>query len=422
MTTSQPTQIHPTLHHSSQQIRLLSLCEDVGGKLACNISVFDLSDFPQYIALSYVWGSADVQHEINLNGQPFLIRHNLYLALKSISRHVKAGDGERDGSLQRTAFTIDVESPPRHWKYFWIDAVGINQTNIRERNHQVRLMSNIYKSAAFVLVWLGPSCEQALDLLATADESSIREVFEPYTDRFRASVFSEPLIPFLSSNYWTRMWIVQEFVLANNLLFAASSVLASWDCASHLFPNIYASRCPGPYAPAIKLVNERRQHIFRQKQGIQPDLLELVQRFGLLDCSDPRDRVFALSGLIKNDLDEARDILPVDYSLTPAHLAVKIVGLAGRSIKHRELLESLHDWLKLALEVDEHDVNGEVGEELQAVLDQAMGEQEEGDFAALSTPDPSPPILSPIWSPYSQEQRRDLLTKVMNDVDRFPIN
>ena len=155
MTTSQPTQIHPALHHSSQQIRLLSLCEDVSGKLACNISVFDLSDFPQYIALSYVWGSAVVQHEISLNGQPFLIHHNLYLALKSISRHVKAGDVQpesADGSLQRTVSTIDAESPPRHWKYFWIDAVCINQTDILERNHQVRLMSNIYESAAFVLV------------------------------------------------------------------------------------------------------------------------------------------------------------------------------------------------------------------------------------------------------------------------------
>jgi len=176
------------------------------------------------------------------------------------------------------------------------------------------------------------------------------------------------------------MWIVQEVVLAHSLLFASGTALAGWDRVSLLFPHIYAYHCSGPYARAIRLINERRQHIFRVKQGLRPDLHELVQRFGLLDCSDRRDRVFALFGLLKDDYEGGRDILLVDYSLTPAQLSVRILRVAGRSIKHRTRLESIHGWLKSALEVGEHDVDGGAAEELEFVLKQAVHDEGLPDY------------------------------------------
>lgn len=97
MSASQATQLHPTLLHSTRQIRLLSVNAAVDGRVACEISVFDLSDSPKFVALSYVWGpegsrwwcASQAQHTIYLNGQVFPIRYNLYLALKSILCHVK---------------------------------------------------------------------------------------------------------------------------------------------------------------------------------------------------------------------------------------------------------------------------------------------------------------------------------------------
>jgi hypothetical protein len=43
-------------------------------------------------------------------------------------------------------------SSPRR---FWIDAICINQNSVEERNHQVPLMSRIYKEATNVYVWIG---------------------------------------------------------------------------------------------------------------------------------------------------------------------------------------------------------------------------------------------------------------------------
>jgi hypothetical protein len=386
---SQVTNLYPPLHHSTQEIRLLSMCDDEGSRLAYKISVFDLSNIPHFVALSYVWGPPGDTHEIDLNGQPFLVRENLYSALKSISEHIELakvevcqshrsqGSPVTDAQEGATSETRNMEPLPGSWKYFWIDAICINQSAISERNHQVRLMSDIYKTAQAVLVWLGPSCEGALDVIATAKPCDLRAVFKPYTDRFVKSKFSQPLIPLFETEYWTRMWIVQEFVLATSIVFASGRTVVSWEKVDPLFPHTYAYRGSGKYSSSITLVNERRQHEFRSQQHIRPDLHELVRRFGLMDCSDRRDRIFALFGLMKEGEDGSRDVLLVDYSLTPAQLALKTLRLAGRTIKRRVVLESFHNWLKEALEVREHDASNGVSEELCLILDQAMGSNEE---------------------------------------------
>jgi len=43
----------------------------------------------------------------------------------------------------------------------WIDSIAINQQDLKERGSQVKLMAQIYGSAATVLVWLGVEDDQA---------------------------------------------------------------------------------------------------------------------------------------------------------------------------------------------------------------------------------------------------------------------
>jgi hypothetical protein len=53
----------------------------------------------------------------------------------------------------------------------WIDAIGIHQSNIQERNHQVQVMTQIYREASQVVIWLGVwSCgsEEAMDTISKA--------------------------------------------------------------------------------------------------------------------------------------------------------------------------------------------------------------------------------------------------------------
>jgi hypothetical protein len=115
------------------EIRLIKLLpgqwtEDI----QCQLVYDSLSNVRPYKALSYVWGSRNKRRRIYLNGCPFHITINLERALRHL-RH------------QLTDTLL------------WIDALSINQTDDRERTHQVNLMGNIYKSSQGVLVYLGDS-------------------------------------------------------------------------------------------------------------------------------------------------------------------------------------------------------------------------------------------------------------------------
>jgi hypothetical protein len=139
------------------------------------------------------------------------------------------------------------------------------------------------------------------------------------------------------------MWIVQEFLSARELVFASGSIMLPWEHVQHIFPTTYGHRDLRNRPPALTLVNERRHHIFRQKHGVRPDLYQLIQQFGLLHCSDLRDRVFALSGLFQESSKQAQNVLIVDYSLSPAQLLVKVLLLVSESIKFRENLKKFDD-------------------------------------------------------------------------------
>jgi hypothetical protein len=93
---------------------------------------------PAFEALSYAWGSDSSRHAVYVDSptaegvspMTMLIRKNLANALS----HLRYAD--------------------RH-RVLWIDAICINQYDFRERGLQVSRMTDIYKYAKRVVVWLG---------------------------------------------------------------------------------------------------------------------------------------------------------------------------------------------------------------------------------------------------------------------------
>lgn len=83
-------------------------------------------------------------------------------------------------------------------RYIWIDQVCIDQSNMDERNHQVRLMSIIYERAAFVVVWLD-------------NTSHLRPEEAPWLSKhdFHRRI--------LANRYFCRLWIVQEILLSSHI-------------------------------------------------------------------------------------------------------------------------------------------------------------------------------------------------------------
>ena len=126
-------------HLESREIRLLRLqpSGNLGHykPLSGNLKTIRLPESNDSIsirfeALSYFWGDKAADRTLSLDNTPFSIKPNLEAALRVLSK----------GKVERL---------------LWIDAICINQADLKERNEQVRIMSSIYQQATRVIVWIG---------------------------------------------------------------------------------------------------------------------------------------------------------------------------------------------------------------------------------------------------------------------------
>ncbi|KAM3424160.1 hypothetical protein BST61_g11297 [Cercospora zeina] len=116
-----------------REIRILHVLPGIWTvPLNCTLQVVALKECPSYQALSYTWGDETPMKTMLLNSEPCEIRTNLWSALRRLRR----------SSERRT---------------LWVDAICINQADAQERSSQLALMGPIYPNTAEVLIWLGDS-------------------------------------------------------------------------------------------------------------------------------------------------------------------------------------------------------------------------------------------------------------------------
>lgn len=126
-------------HLPEGYIRLLRLLphRDKTAPIHCDIFCYPLLELAGstphlYSALSYVWGCPEKTQYISIGSRNLSITANLHAALSRL----------RDNFLERI---------------LWVDAICIDQGNLRERGIQVQSMAMIYNMASCVVVWLGES-------------------------------------------------------------------------------------------------------------------------------------------------------------------------------------------------------------------------------------------------------------------------
>jgi hypothetical protein len=128
-------------------------------------------------ALSYTWGPSTTGERIRLAPGCYLgITDNLAAALRLL---------RTQGYQHR----------------IWVDALCINQSDIQEKNHQVRMMRRIYRTASEVITWINFSIDlnnPALQLLNSMTESSTQEALADNNGW-------ESLLPLLLDPFWKRV-------------------------------------------------------------------------------------------------------------------------------------------------------------------------------------------------------------------------
>lgn len=173
----------------SSEFRIIKLGVPSNGNLSASMIKCDLRNPPNYVAMSYAWG--DVGRTTTL-----LVDN----------RHISISESLRD-ALREMA--VGNHPYARATMGLWVDALCIDQSNIEERNEQVRMMTSIYENAWFVALWLGPS--QPMDLAAR--RFLVRLSMSPDRLDTLQNASKESLIAvatLFSRPYWSRLWVMQE--------------------------------------------------------------------------------------------------------------------------------------------------------------------------------------------------------------------
>jgi hypothetical protein len=288
---------HQALDTSTQQIRLIKLRPGKHDQPQCDIAVFELSSAPPFVAFSYTWGPPSPHFDLLINDEPIRIRENLFQFLQAY-RATACND------------------------YLWIDQICINQSNVRERNHQVGLMASIYSGCYETIIWLGYIHDNPGAPLLLKHPKRLMFPLEVKTHALEVKTHAlEVTAPALASisrnNYFTRLWIVQEIILSNEII-----VLCSHPFAGPVWVD-WQDLCTDARQFLHHATSTAAKSLIKiHPQGIWMTLINAIRLFSESYCQDPRDKVYGLMGLVKQE-----QRLTIDYGKSLEGLLLDLVAI-----------------------------------------------------------------------------------------------
>ena len=415
------------LNQDRQEIRVVTLhagADDI--PISCAIDTLPLAQAQPFYALSYCWGSPGDVAEITLNGELINIRKNLLKFLRSL-RHL-------NGTIR-----------------IWVDYICINQEDVNERNHQVHMMADIYKSAVTVYAWLGRATKytnKAIDYInglpsaplpganstqAHQEHWQLQDDLEdeelsariPRPEPSPCKLARQALQHLIKQEYWTRVWVVQEVLLARELSVVVGYKTVRWKRLLDIFSaNADQHRSMTPkkqvFESILKLTAKRTQ----DSCLALPDLLS---KFSVCQCHDPRDRIYGMLGLLKPEM---RSKIQADYRQTVIELCVRNFEYLGNHVQlaqypnlrlHNEDIVRLivricgKSGLPSELRRWEGDPGSPLGQEISLVYDASINCRPHmfETFAAMKT-------LESDWEPFTTYNQSETFAVYMTRVKVEP--
>lgn len=346
--------LFPEFENVEAEIRIFELYPgELDDAISGRLHVATLSDRPTYTALSYVWGEPSKTFDIQLDSGVMGATSNLAAALRSL----------RDRN---------------QIKPLWIDAICINQDDLSEKAVQVDLMGSVYANGSEVVIWLGEFDENWAEDLPKDEFCDFKLADSSNTERLRLALrtLSPPCpsgksftgesrlehgiqlltmlghgthgqdLPFftitqnqgtnepditlkpqwyeaikalrwlLSRPWWTRVWTMQEFVLATqppifrvgrraipSAIFEAAAIQFWWHVAQHKCCAIPATIWSGDLS-SMALMFIRVFHLWsmRQRRERSPNgkmgAAEVLPACQGKAATDSRDYLYSVLGII----------------------------------------------------------------------------------------------------------------------------
>lgn len=372
---------YPSLQDYRSDIRLVRVEPgSISDEICCCLVCVPLNpNITAYECLSYCWGDSQQTVPIKVQctkdskskscvggNQDFSITTNLARALQ----HLRQTDSPR---------------------LLWIDAICIDQRNTDERAAQVSLMRNIYSKSTSVIVWIEGSTNTTESSISFVRELAVKferdtgispdQILGPtgirldwkHLQLLKEYKFDHEISEatrhaysaigdFFSHPWFRRVWVLQEVssassatvLLGNHSLPWGAVVLAAlWQA---LMARWYLRNLETTSEVPSAVFSKNPGHVRRLKAaGYLPELwlslmqagrtkahtiLELVFRAREFQATDPRDKIFALLGLVAG-VEDVSTLPPgqvPDYTKTKAET---YCNFAKSIILHQKSLDIL---------------------------------------------------------------------------------
>lgn len=334
---------------TASSIRVLDLLPSLNQQapIRCNIRHVELgSSDARYEALSYVWGARKGTVPITCDGQDLLVTPNCVAALIRLRRSFR----------KRT---------------LWIDAICIDQGTdaaaTAERNKQVAMMGELYRSAQGVIVWLGPGNEELtprvfkyLKILSLFKYWSMIDapriirrmgkLVKPYMVSMAwpdgPGVPSKPrrrgtgpaftnMIETLGSEWFSRIWTMQETITYGKCTVMCGTSTMEWSKFTAGMRDAGASHHSNANAQLLYLRGRLADEILYPAEAeAEADYksmhdVQLLKAMCKLQCSIPHDKIYGLFAILRPrglhlpDPDYNRPLVEVLEETTRAYVQYK---------------------------------------------------------------------------------------------------
>ena len=303
---------------------------------------------PQYRALSYAWAAQEKDRALLCYSQD-----------RTVQSIVQISETIQDALSELT--TEDM--------LIWVDAVCIDQANHVEKSQQVQVMHRIYSKAHDVAIWLGkqqddsalaldvlkwisappargeqdkslplfPALQHHLDydrtplhldqvqnLAATVHESEYVPTNRLYFQRLRLPNFDHPIWPalgfVLSPRWFSRLWTLQELLLARDSFVACGNKHVPWrtyfDVGMQFSYCNLLSHCFSQLSYSIEYKTRASTAFLRLAPFLSTDnnvipFWQYLEEARNRDATEAVDRIY---GMLSFANDNLRSKINVDYS------------------------------------------------------------------------------------------------------------
>ncbi|KAF4121467.1 Heterokaryon incompatibility protein (HET) [Geosmithia morbida] len=268
------------LDPSKQEIRLLELhpARGINDDVEARLVTVRLTDKPDFIALSSLYGDANETDRVYVGGRPVELPSHLVQGLKHVRavfyptislRYQRKPARKPHGAPRWLRQLLGMSSSKDSKTYYdpdkprmlrvWLDIICVNQGDEGEKSRQLVEMRAIYRSAELVVGWLGVKAETtdaAMSCLSDIEDAMPARWGDPGdreknpddyapTHRWASTItylwavgpkgespFTLPhwagCHDFMSRQYFQRRWILEEISMARFPCFLIGDIIVPW--------------------------------------------------------------------------------------------------------------------------------------------------------------------------------------------------